>query len=177
MRVELKRCVFFDRDGIVNEAPSNGYVLSWDEFRIKEEFIDVLRTVNTKGYEAIIISNQRCVALGLVSSFEIDDIHNRLKNIISNEYGLKLLDIYYCPHDDGVCNCRKPQPGMLLRAAREHHIYLPGSWTVGDQERDVLAGKNAGTRTVLVSEYYFKSVADYVVKDLESLKELFEVVL
>ena len=147
------RCVFFDRDGIVNRSPGAGvYVEHWAALHLLPEFVDVLRTVEQRGYAAVIVTNQRGIALGRMTSATVDDMHRRLRALLKETHGLELLDILYCPHDEGVCECRKPRPGLLLEAARRHAIDLRRSWMVGDSATDVEAGRRAGCRTILVGE-------------------------
>ena len=166
------RCVFFDRDGIVNASPGTGYVERWEDFRLMPAFVDVLRQVRAAAYEAVIVSNQRGVALGRMSKETVDTIHRNLRRDLRDDYGLDVLDMLYCPHDDAAdCECRKPRPGMLLEAARRHDIDLKASWMVGDQERDIEAGRRAGCRTILVSAAPAESAADIRVTRLEALQE------
>ena len=146
----MKPCVFFDRDGIVNESPGPGYVERWEDFHLMPEFVATLRIVCGRGFAAVVVSNQRCVAIGRVTAATIDGIHRRLTAALHAE-GLALDDILYCPHDrDDGCDCRKPKPGMLLEAARRHDLDLARSWMIGDTPRDIEAGRAAGCRTILV---------------------------
>ena len=110
--------VFFDRDGIVNLSPGAGYVERWEDFHIQPEFVDVLRLVTSMGFVAGVVSNQRGVARGRMSAATVDDMHRRLCEQLQ-AVGLTLLDVLYCPHEHDTCDCRKPQPGMLLRASAQ----------------------------------------------------------
>jgi len=165
------KCVFFDRDGIVNRSPGPGYVSRWDDFHLIPEFLDVLRSTRRHGYEAVVVTNQRGVALGRMSMETVLDIHTRLRCVLREEHDLDLLDILACPHDDGECTCRKPQPGLLLTAARRHGIALDASWMIGDKERDVEAGRRAGCRTVLVSQDAGSTTADMHFRDMRELRD------
>jgi histidinol-phosphate phosphatase family protein len=169
----MRKCVFFDRDGIVNRAPGDGrYVRNWRGFRLLPGFVDVLRLARARGYEAVVVTNQRGVARGLMTQAAVDDIHARLRRALSVRHGLALLDVLCCPHEEGTCGCRKPRPGMLLTAAAEHGIDLKASWMVGDHESDIEAGQRAGCRTVLVGAGDGPSTADYRVSDLAALRTL-----
>jgi len=168
----MRKCVFFDRDGIVNESPGPGYVERWEDFVLLPEFVDVLRTVGDMGFESVIITNQRGVARGIVPQSEIGRIHGNLEETLKESHDLELLDIFCCPHDNNECSCRKPQPGMLLAAAEKHGIDLPGSWMIGDNEKDVEAGRNAGCRTILVSEADVETIADYKVGSMAELSSV-----
>ncbi|HIE10523.1 MAG TPA: HAD family hydrolase [Kiritimatiellae bacterium] len=156
----LRKCVFFDRDGIVNRSPGLGYVTCLEDFEVLPEFIAALRNVKSHGYLAIVVSNQRGVALGKMTIETVDRIHRFLRETLATA-GLALDAIYYCPHDNGECDCRKPSPGMLLRAAAEFGIDLSASWMIGDSLRDVVAGKRAGCRTVLVGDETGEVIPDY----------------
>lgn len=177
-KIVLRRCFFFDRDGIVNKSPGAGYVERWEDFRIEPAFPPVLKQALEAGYEAVIVTNQRGVALGRVSIKELERIHKELKSLLMRRYALRILDIEYCPHDNNQCDCRKPQPGMFERAASRHGIDLPGSWTVGDSLRDVEAGRRAGCgKTVLVSSASKSQYADFIVPDMEALRKLLAIEL
>lgn len=152
MKKRKIKFVFFDRDGIVNESPGPGrYVTRWEDFRLIPEFPLCLRAAQAAGYRAAIVTNQRCVALGLMTARDLAGIHRRLRRVLKSRYGLGLLAIASCPHDTNSCACRKPKPGMILRLARKHAIDLKRSWMIGDSDTDVEAGRRAGCRTVLVA--------------------------
>ena len=170
MTDRLRRCVFFDRDGIVNRSPGPGYVLSWAGFRFEPLFPDILRTVLSKGYVAVVVTNQRGVALGLMPQADVDDIHLRMRLALKEQHGLELLDVVVCPHEKNTCDCRKPNPGMLLTAAERHGLDLAESWMIGDHERDVEAGRRAGCRTIIVNGGPESTTADVRVPDMHGLK-------
>jgi D-glycero-D-manno-heptose 1,7-bisphosphate phosphatase len=99
----------------------------------------------------IVVSNQRCVAKGLVTTGEVEALHQRICRELADQ-GAVIDAVYFCPHETTPrCDCRKPAPGMLLTAAKDHQIDLHASWMIGDSAADVAAGKSAGCRTVLVS--------------------------
>ena len=164
------KCVFFDRDGIVNQSPGPGYVERWEDFHLLPDFVETLRIVTRLGYSAVVITNQRGVALGLMTEETVTDIHRRLRVILKEQYGLDLLDIRVCPHDTGVCECRKPKPGMILEAARLHGIDLGHSWVIGDSPRDAEAGRAAGCGTILVGDKAKPGMADYIFESMTSLR-------
>ena len=175
----MKRpCIFFDRDGVVNESPGPGYVERWQDFHVMPGIGPVLQTVDKAGYAAVVISNQRGVAIGRMTAQTVDDIHNRLQEQLHREYGVSFLDILYCPHDRDCQVCRKPQPGMLLEAARRHDLDLRHSWMVGDQARDIEAGLAAGCRGIrLAPPDTVCSVAEHTVHDLDQLNRLLKRIL
>ena len=122
---------------------------------------EAIRHINSSGYLAIVITNQPVIARGEVTVPELDLIHNKMETLLGQE-GAYLDAIYFCPHhpDKGFegevpelkidCNCRKPKPGMLLKAAEDFNIDLNQSWMVGDGKNDIEAGKNAGCHTALI---------------------------
>jgi D-glycero-D-manno-heptose 1,7-bisphosphate phosphatase len=109
---------------------------------------EAVRLLNQAGYFVVVVTNQRCVAKGLITTIELESMHAHMRDEFEAA-GAKIEAIYYCPHDfEPPCDCRKPQPGMLLEAARKYNLNLAESWMVGDSEHDVDAGKSAGCRTV-----------------------------
>jgi D-glycero-D-manno-heptose 1,7-bisphosphate phosphatase len=173
----MKPCVFFDRDGIVNRSPGPGYVERWSDFHVIPEFIEVLRKVAARGYLGVVVTNQRGVAKGIMTAEAVEDIHARLLKWLEKTHGLSLTDILYCPHDDGQCDCRKPQPGMLLKAAAKHGIDLGSSWMIGDSESDVEAGHRAGCRTILVGGDPVQTSADFHAANMAGLGSLVDKLL
>lgn len=167
----MRKCVFFDRDGIVNRAPTGRYVERWEDFEIIPAFVEALGIVERLGYNGVVVSNQSGVARGVMTLDAVQEIHRRLRRLLAEQHGLRLLDIFFCPHDEGQCDCRKPRPGMLLAAAEKHGIDLRASWMVGDQDRDVEAGRRAGCRAVLVAPGADATRADVVVPNMDEFVE------
>jgi D-glycero-D-manno-heptose 1,7-bisphosphate phosphatase len=162
------RCVFFDRDGIVNRRPVGRYVTRKDEFHLLPAFVEALEVVREKGYAAVVVTNQSGIERGHMTHETVREIHDHLDGMLRAS-GLALLDIVVCPSADDGHPDRKPNPGMLLRAAARHGIDLDRSWMVGDQERDVLAGKRAGCRTVLVEGPDESTEAEFRLRDVAEL--------
>jgi len=104
-------------------------------------------------------------------------MHRRLRDLLRESYALELLDVRYCPHDVGVCDCRKPSPGMLKAMAARHSLDLTASWMVGDAETDIEAGRRAGCRTILVNGDEAVSKADWRVAAMQDLPALLKQVL
>ena len=149
----MKKAVFLDRDGVINrKAPEGVYVTRWEEMEFLPGVHEAVRLLNQAGFFVVVASNQRCVAKGLITTDELESLHVWMRREFEAA-GARLDAIYYCPHDyEPPCSCRKPQPGMLLDAAREHEIDLTKSWMIGDSGHDVDAGRAAGCRTVRVTE-------------------------
>lgn len=156
-----QRAVFLDRDGTLNRYV--GFLRDPAELELLPHAAEMVRKINRSGYLAILVTNQPVIARGEVTVDRLREIHNKLETLLG-EAGAYLDAIYYCPHhpDKGFsgeipelkteCECRKPRPGMLLRAAEDWNIDLSESWMVGDSESDMLAGKAAGCRTHLLKE-------------------------
>ena len=169
--------VFFDRDGIVNRSPGPGYVERVEDFHLLPAFIAALRIVRRRGYEAVIVTNQRGVALGRVRPEALQEMHARLRAALAAE-GLRLLDILVCTTDNDADPRRKPNPGMITEAAECHELDLARSWMIGDSERDIEAGRRAGCgTTVRVAPSGERTAADLRVPDIESLPGLLEQML
>lgn len=172
-----QRAIFLDRDGTINIY--KGFLRNIHDFELIQGIGSAIRTINEQGYLVLVVTNQPVIARGELSKEELEEIHNRMETELGKE-GAYLDGIYVCPHhpDKGYegevaelkfdCACRKPKPGMLLRAAKDFNINLEESWMVGDSESDIKAGRAAGCRTALVGgEDYGQdvtvvSVADFV---------------
>lgn len=135
--------VFFDRDGIVNESPGPGYVERWEDFHLLPAFVEALRVVVERGYEPVVVTNQRGVGRGIVTQEALDRIHHGLVAALAS-HGLRLRDILVCTAVDNADPRRKPNPGMLVEAAAKHGLDLARSWMIGDSEKDIEAGRRAG---------------------------------
>lgn len=166
-------CVFFDRDGIINVSPGPGYVERVADFHLIPAFVDALRVTTRKGYPAVVVTNQRGVGKGILAESTLQSIHEHLRTLLASE-GLSLLSIYYATDVDRSAPRLKPQPGMLTEAAQTHSLDLRRSWMIGDNEKDVLAGRAAGCRTILVSESSAPSVADFRLSRIEDLPPFLE---
>ena len=147
----MNRAAFLDRDGVINrKPPADQYVTRWEEVHFLPGVAKAVALLNRAGFRVIVVSNQRCVAKGLIPATFLDAMHQRMcEELAAN--GARIDEIYYCPHEiNPPCFCRKPAPGMLLAAARENDIDLAASWMIGDSGIDVEAGRNAGCRTAIV---------------------------
>ncbi len=149
--------VFFDRDGVVNEECH--YLFEPDKVVLTPGVAEAIRAVNDVGMLAIVVTNQSGVARGLYQLADVDAVHARIREMLAASPGSPKIDAFYCcPHHATAgqgeylldCDCRKPKPGMLLRAAREWNIDLAQSFLIGDMLTDLEAGAAAGCRTILV---------------------------
>ena len=156
-----QRAIFLDRDGTINKYV--GFLRNIDEFELLPGVAEAIKRINASGYLAIVVTNQPVIARGEVTVAELQLIHNKMETLLGAE-GAYLDAIYYCPHHphkgyEGEvpelkidCDCRKPKPGMLLKAAQDFNIDLAASWMIGDGENDIKAGKAAGCKTALIGE-------------------------
>ncbi len=179
-----QKAIFLDRDGVINI--DTDLIKTPDELNVYPFTPSAIHKINESGYLAIVVTNQSVVARNLCTEAELRIIHNKLDTILGAEHA-KLDALYYCPHhpDGGFpeenpaykidCHCRKPKPGMLLDAARDFNLDLSQSWFIGDNERDVMAGKAAGVKTISVkSGRYMKDSTvqpDFVCDNLLSAVE------
>ncbi len=145
--------ILLDRDGTLNRKAARGeYVRAPDQFAWLPGAREALRLLREAGYRVFVISNQAGIARGALAPGNLEAIHNKMI-AEAEEAGGRIDGIYICPHhwDEG-CACRKPKPGMLFRAQREHHLDLSRTWFLGDDERDIEAGTAAGCLSALVGE-------------------------
>ena len=148
----MNKAAFLDRDGVINQKASteDDYITRWEEMRILPGVVEAIALLNRASFRVIVVSNQRCVAKGLLTASELDSMHQRMCNELAAA-GAKIDGVYYCPHEEQPpCSCRKPEPGMLLEAAVEHQVDLSSSWMIGDSEKDVEAGRSAGCKTARI---------------------------
>lgn len=153
-----KPAVFIDRDGTLNVEKN--YLHTWAEWEWIAGAPDAIKRFNEAGYVVIVTSNQAGVARGFYREQDIDSLHQQVDADLQKQ-GAHIDAYYYCPHhpEHGEvrdCDCRKPEPGMLLRAAAEHDIDLLKSFMIGDKVSDVEAGLNAGVIPILVETGYGK---------------------
>ena len=150
-----RRALLIDRDGTVCEDV--GYLESPEALRLVPGSARAIVEAARAGFQTILITNQAGVAHGRLDELVLDEIHDRLRELLAAE-GARLDGIYYCPHHPEAalpryrvdCACRKPKPGMLLRARDEMGIELGSSYVIGDHQRDIEAGTSAGATSILV---------------------------
>jgi D-glycero-D-manno-heptose 1,7-bisphosphate phosphatase len=148
--------IFLDRDGVLIKDVH--LLTNSRDIRVLEGVPQVLRSLKDAGFQLIVVSNQTVVARGLLTEQEVYAINAEMERLLEQAGGPHLDGFYFCPHHPNAtlpayriaCECRKPRPGLLLRAARGHNLNLGASFVVGDRITDVIAGARAGCRTVLV---------------------------
>lgn len=146
---DLKKAVFFDRDGVINKERKD-YVKTIHELEIFPNVAKAIKLLKNQGFFIVVVSNQSAINRGLTSHDNVKAIHNKLQEFLQqNETSIDAF--YYCPHrPDENCECRKPKPGLLLKAIKELKIDPSQSWIIGNNESDITAGKNVGCRTIKV---------------------------
>ena len=155
----MKRAVFIDRDGTISEEV--GYINHSSRFRLFPYSAAAIKHLNEKGWLAIVTTNQAGVARGYFSEDMVTTVHQRMTKELEND-GAKLDAIYYCAHHPSVgeppyrvdCDCRKPKPGLISRAAQDFDIDLADSWMVGDRYSDIEVAGNAGVKSMFVLSGY-----------------------
>lgn len=157
--INKQKCIFLDRDGTINQL--KGFISRHEDFTLIEGVAEAIKSINKSQFLCVVITNQPVLARGECKEEELTLIHNKMETTLGLK-GAYVDAIYYCPHhpDKGYagevkelkieCNCRKPQIGMLERAAEEYNIDLIHSWFIGDTTIDIQTGKNAGCKTALV---------------------------
>lgn len=154
-----QKAIFLDRDGTINKYV--GFLRDISQFELIPGVTDAIKEINKYGYLAIVVTNQPVIARGEVTYEQLQEIHNKMETLLGED-GAYIDGIYFCPHHphkgyDGEipelkyeCECRKPRAGMILQAAKDFNIDISNSWVIGDSESDIIAGLNAGCKTVLL---------------------------
>ncbi len=168
-RIEL---VLLDRDGTINECPPVGeYVTAADQLVLLDGAAEAIAQINAASMPVIVVTNQRGVARGLMSEADVDSVHDALIEQLG-AVGAHIDDFLVCPHENGTCSCRKPLPGLLLAALEGANVDPWNAVMIGDSNRDVEAGKRAGTWTIQLGSGELPSAADLVVPSLAAAVDL-----
>ena len=145
----MKAAIFLDRDGVIC-VNRPGYVRSWEEFEFLPGALEAMRRLAEIDWPLVVVSNQSAVGRGLMRAEEVDEINLRMVAQIRAAGG-RVDAVYYCPHaPEDECDCRKPKPGLLLKAAADLGLALESSYLVGDAKSDIQAALAVGTRPILV---------------------------
>jgi D-glycero-D-manno-heptose 1,7-bisphosphate phosphatase len=151
----LRPAVFLDRDGTINEDV--GYLADLAHLTLYPWAIDAVRTLNRAGYLVVMVTNQGGIGRRMIRPEFVGELHTVIDQRLAAG-GARVDGWYYCPHHPealidalrATCDCRKPEPGLLIEAARDHGIDLTRSWIVGDKWSDIQAGQRTGGRAILV---------------------------
>jgi D-glycero-D-manno-heptose 1,7-bisphosphate phosphatase len=145
------RFILLDRDGVINRKIQNGYVASWRDFRFLPGALEALRLLTEGGYRPIVVSNQAGVGKGLMTPSALNLITARFTRK-AQAAGGRIHKVYYCTHrKEARCPCRKPRPGLLLKARQENSFEFSETWLVGDSLSDLLAARSVGCPMILVN--------------------------
>ena len=179
-----QKCIFIDRDGTINKYKN--FIKNTESIELEDMVVESFKTINNSDYLLIVITNQPVVARGDVTFEELDEIHRKIDTLLGKE-GTYYNDLFFCPHhpDSGFegeikelkikCDCRKPNIGLLLKAQEKYNIDFSKSYFVGDSTVDIMTGKNAGIKTVLVmtgvkgEDHKYDVKPDYVIQNLLEL--------
>ena len=147
----MRKAIFLDRDGTINNNCDHYYIWQKEELLLNPGVTEALAELKARGFMLIVISNQGGISKGEFGLEDVEALHAFLGRILEKE-GVSLDEIYYCPHHSMVesCLCRKPSPLMIEKAMARFEIDPAASWMIGDAERDVEAGKAAGLSTILI---------------------------
>jgi D-glycero-D-manno-heptose 1,7-bisphosphate phosphatase len=148
-----KKILLIDRDGTINvKAPRGEYVTTWDQFKWIPETRLAMRKLALHGFKFLVISNQAGVARGMIDASALEKIHQNMIAELSHD-GIEIIDIYVCPHHwNENCDCRKPAPGLFLRASRTHLLRMDRTIYIGDDPRDCLAAYYAGCSSIYIGD-------------------------
>lgn len=175
----MNKAIFWDRDGVLNhtqeqraDGKKNVSPQKFENFKLIDGIAEILTAIKEKGYLNIVATKQPDIARSKMSWEELNKMHDFLKAKVP-----AIDAIYVCPHDDkDNCNCRKPKPGLLLDAAKDYHLDLTQCFMVGDSQNDIDAGRNAGTKTILLKTKYNKEVLgfDFSAENLDGILQIVE---
>ena len=145
------RCVFLDRDGVINRKPPEGaYVARWSDFHILPGVEAAIAALNRAGVRVIVISNQRGIALGHYTAADVDALHARLRRHLA-DHGARIDAFYFCPHDKDSCDCRKPKTALFEQAFRDFpDASRSNSIVIGDSLSDIDAARNLGVPSIFI---------------------------
>jgi D-glycero-D-manno-heptose 1,7-bisphosphate phosphatase len=182
-----RQAIFLDRDGTICEEV--GYVNHVSRCRLLPRSIEAIRLINRAGYLSVVTTNQAGVARGYFSESLVGEVHARLLSLVA-QGGARLDALYYCPHHPSEgrppyrmeCDCRKPRPGMILRAAAEHGIDLRHSFAIGDGLPDIGAAAAAGVPSIQVLTGYGRGLMEhqperYTLRPMHTAEDLLDAVL
>lgn len=177
----MRKVIFLDRDGTINIEKS--YLHKWEDFEFEKNAIEGLKKLKDLGYEFIVVTNQSGIGRGYYTEEDLVTLNNQMTEKLK-EFGIEILECFYCPHhpEKGIgkykvdCNCRKPNPGMLLEGIKKYDVDIENSFMIGDKKGDLEAGKKAGLKSILVLTGYGKKIEEEVKGNYLIAKDLLEVV-
>ena len=160
----LRKVVFLDRDGVINRD-SPDYIKSWSEFEFLPGSLEAITLLTLNEFATIIITNQSVINRKMVSRKELDYMHTMMKKAVTTNGG-QITDIFYCPHvPEERCDCRKPNPGLILKAKQKYGIHISTSVMVGDSAKDIECARNAGCGLAVLVKSGNGSLAEKILKE------------
>ena len=148
MRMKVP-ALFIDRDGTIIKQIDGEYISSINQIELIETIFPAILMLQNEGYLIIMVTNQAGINKGILSKEQVDEINQHIIQSLKRQ-GIEVSAVYVCPHrTDEKCKCRKPEPGLLLKAAEEHNIDLGNSVIIGDSDKDTEAGLKAGLKKVI----------------------------
>ena len=145
----MSKAIFLDRDGVINQE-RNDYVKNLSEFKIFSGVAEAISLLKKKNFLIVIITNQSAINRKLLNKKTLEKIHSSLRDYLKRN-NTSIDAIYYCPHTpEENCSCRKPKPGLILKAAEDLKIDLKKSWMIGDSKKDIEAAHTAGCNHILL---------------------------
>jgi len=168
----MNKAVFLDRDGVIIEEKDNLYKI--EDIKIIEGVPEALKILKQNNFILLGISNQPVVARGLITEEYVEKIHTEINSRLEKECGVEIDKFFFCPHHPNAnvekyrinCSCRKPNPGLILQAVKEFNIDIKNSFMIGDRISDVITGKRAGCKTILIETDYSKKKIEGVDYDI-----------
>lgn len=181
----MERFIFLDRDGVINRDPqgftNEKYVTSWEGFQFLPGALEAIRDLSVAGFKIAVISNQAGVRRGIYTKEALDMITARMVEAIESKGG-RIYTVKYCLHiEDDNCDCRKPRTGLLRMAAGSEKIHFDNTFLIGDNKKDIEAGRAMGCKTILVLSGMTKASReadawpvkpDFIKKDLREAADL-----
>lgn len=170
-----KKAIFLDRDGVINKEKNYLYKIS--DFEFIEGVFEACKYLISLDYRIIVVTNQSGISRGFYRKHDFKIITSWMVNKF-NQNGVKILDVFHCPHlPESNCNCRKPKPGMLIEAKNKYKLNLNISWMIGDSERDITAANLAGiNKTVLVRTGHkndeSNSDAKFIINSIQEISKI-----
>ena len=167
-KTHFQPAIFLDRDGVINNIVKRsptwiGSPRTPDEWQLMAGIQEAVQLLHDAGYLIIVITNQPEIARNQTTRAQLDALHALMCQQIP-----QIDEVFFCPHDNEAnCDCRKPKPGLILKAMREWGIDLKNSWMVGDRDKDIVAGQAAGCKTCLIqNEYHYPCEPDLICKSV-----------
>jgi D-glycero-D-manno-heptose 1,7-bisphosphate phosphatase len=170
----MNKAIFLDKDGTIVE--NSCYPKMPTDNILEGDIIDGLKFLQEKNYKLFIVSNQPWISKGHATKEQVDKIFESVVKQLASK-GIKIEDINYCPHQSSDnCECKKGKPKIILDLAKKYNINLSHSFFIGDMGQDIEAGKNAGTKTILVltgrGKDFVNSNPDFIIKNINQIKEV-----